>query len=634
LSECADCQAALDVLDAEVNRPFACLRAPAPATADWMEPTFRQLVEHAKALNHDDVAFEPRTLGNYRLLEIIGKGGFGVVYKAMHERLKKTVVVKLLAPGHADSADNRARFQREMEAVGQLASPHIIAAHDAGEIDGQLLLVMEYVDGRTLSEVVRQDGPLPLDRALDCVLQAARGLAHAHAAGIVHRDVKPSNLLLDTNGTVKVLDLGLARFLFEASSETAMMGTPIYMAPELFDGRVADERADIYSLGCTMYHLITGRFLYRSDDWREIVAGHCNGPIPDLPDCPRAVNDLFRRLVAKKPEDRPASMQAVVDELEKIAGKKAVKRTPGHAMIAATIVIAASLLLTLTLWLSGGFLGDQKKDNGVAQPKRGATPEITMVLIVAGDFFMGASDSDPRAKDAEKPRQKIKINKAFYLGKTEVTQAQYEEVVGTNPSAFSKNGASKARVKDVDTTKHPVESVSWLDACLFCNKLSERHGLTPYYKIDHKEKVVTIQGGAGYRLPTEAEWEYGCRAGTMTTWHFGEKQAELTDHAWFAENSSDRTHPVGQKKPNAWGLHDMLGNVPEWCWDRYDPDYYGSYRPASDPPGSKSGRFRAIRGDAWNTLLPRSSAREGLGFTYGGAGSINIVGFRVARNAE
>jgi len=259
-----------------------------------------------------------------------------------------------------------------------------------------------------------------------------------------------------------------------------------------------------------------------------------------------------------------------------------------------------------------------------------ASPHI-VTAFDAGDFWMGASDTDARAAAAEKPRRKVKINREFYLGKTEVTQAQYEAVMGHNPSAFSKNGANKARVQGLDTSDHPVEGTSWLEAVRFCNKLSERHELPSYYEI--KGEVVTIKGGFGYRLPTEAEWEYACRAAAPTTWHFGEKAEDLKDHAWFAENSKDRTHPVGQKKPNAWGLHDMLGNVPEWCWDRFDPKYY-DYMPASDPPGSGEGRERTFRGEAWNSRLPRTTARPALGFSYGREGSINIIGFRVARNAE
>jgi formylglycine-generating enzyme required for sulfatase activity len=643
LDACADCQAALDDLDADVNRPFACLREPAP-TADWQQPTFVQLVAQAKAIaavptEDGDVA--QRTLGNYLLLEPISSASMGRVYKAQHLRLKKIVALKLLAPRMLGSTEARRRFHREMEAVGQLASPNIVTAYDAGEADGLDFLAMEYVDGQNLSQAVRANGALTIDQALDCVLQAARGLAHAHAAGIIHRDVKPSNLLRDAAGTIKVLDLGLAHFLAdEALHESGIAGTIGYLPPErLTDPTHADARTDVYGLGCTLYFLLTGKVPYNAATPVEVLAAHRDRPVPSLcearPDCPAAVDALFRRMIAKDPADRPASMQAVIAEIEQIVQRPTTRRHRfWRIMLAASVLLAASALLAVGFW-SGGS-GDRKDDGKlpeVAMPKRGAKPEIDMVRIKAGDFFMGASDSDKRSRPEELPRSKVTINRAFFLGKTEITQAQYKEVMGNNPSAFSAEGQFKKRVQDLDTGKHPVESVSWLDAVRFCNKLSEMHGLETYYKIDVKNEVVTIKGGVGYRLPTEAEWEYACRAGKTSTWHFGENADDLKDYAWYAENSGDRTHPVGQKKPNAWGLYDMYGNVPEWCWDRYDREYY-AHMPASDPAGSKSSRLRSIRGDGWNARLPRTPAREGLGFTYGGQGSINIVGFRVARNAE
>ena len=445
--------------------------------------------------------------------------------------------------------------------------------------------------------------------------------------------------MVDANGTVKVLDLGLALLPLQdqESSNGYVIGTPAYVAPEqALDLNAADERGtDVYGLASTLHFLLTGHPPY----WPSKGVGWLDAlwerPVPSLrkarSDCPRALDALFRHMLAKEPKDRPASMGEVIAELERMG-------RPRHpffwrGLIAASVALAASALVAFAFW-AAGTSSEPKKGNAaenVAQPKKGAKPAIDLVRIAAGEFWMGGSDSDPRAKPTEKPRRKVKINRAFFLGRTEVTQAEYEDVIGSNPSAFSAKGANKARAKELDTSKHPVESVSWLDAVRFCNRLSERHELKTYYKIDGE--VVTIRGGDGYRLPTEAEWEYACRAGTTTTWSFGEKIADLKDHAWYAENSDDRTHPVAQKAANPWGLYDMYGNVPEWCWDRYDPDYY-AYMPKSDPPGSGTGRLRVFRGDGWNSLAPRTSAREGLGFTYGSAGSINIVGFRVARNAE
>ena len=157
--------------------------------------------------------------------------------------------------------------------------------------------------------------------------------------------------------------------------------------------------------------------------------------------------------------------------------------------------------------------------------------------------------------DDEQPQHPVKISRPFFLGIHEVTQGQYQAVMGNNPSLF----------KGSDDL--PVENVSWLDAVGFCNKLSEREKRTPFYRIDGTE--VTIVGGNGYRLPTEAEWEYACRAKSTTLYPFGDDAGKLGEHAWYDGNSEGKTHPVGQKLPNAWGLYDMLGNVWEWCADWY-----------------------------------------------------------------
>ena len=199
---------------------------------------------------------------------------------------------------------------------------------------------------------------------------------------------------------------------------------------------------------------------------------------------------------------------------------------------------------------------------------------IELKRIPDGEVMMGSPAGDDQASDDEKPQHRVQITRPFYLGVYEITQAQYQAVMGVNPSYFSSKGGGKDEVAGQSTDRHPVENVFWLDAVTFCNKLSELEGRKPFYEIDGQKVRVPNWDGPGYRLPTEAEWEYACRAGTRTRYSFGDDEASLREYSWFDGNSGMQTHPVGEKRRNEFGLFDMHGNVYEWCWDGLDEGYY------------------------------------------------------------
>src|SRR5262245_19099134 len=331
------------------------------------------------------------SFGEYVVLERLGRGGMGEVLKAEHRRMQRTVALKVISGSAMKDADAVRRFQREVHAAARLIHPNIVTAFDANEHEGVHFLVMEFVDGRDLAAVVHDQGPLPVATAIDYVLQTARGLAYAHGKGIVHRDIKPGNLLVDREGTVKILDMGLARIDLGAGSSLELtntgqvMGTVDYMAPEQAeDTHSADARADIYSLGCTLYRLLSGEVLYGGESVVKKLLAHRGSPIPPLAtacsSAPAALDAAFRKMVAKRPEDRQQSMTQVVSELEAILrGQTAKEPTAGSTEV------------TTDLKLSEFFaaIGPRSgKSSSTATVKKSVT-KVTMGSEVTQDFATG-----------------------------------------------------------------------------------------------------------------------------------------------------------------------------------------------------------------------------------------------------
>ncbi len=289
------------------------------------EPTVHSAVPEAPASQI------PQVLGDYRILSRLGGGGMGAVYRAVHERMGREVALKVLKPEIQNNEALRQRFDREVRAAARLSHPNVVTALDARSYDGVHFLVTELVEGSDLDHHVRQHGPLSVAQAMDVLHQAASGLAYAHSQGVIHRDIKPANLLLSREGVVKILDMGLARLESDESNRKesgltdtgVMMGTAAYMPPEQArDTRRADARSDIYSLGCTLYFLLTGRPVYAGVSQVDTILSHVNQPIPSLRQLdsriPISLDSLFQSMIAKEPAARIQTAAEVADRLAQL----------------------------------------------------------------------------------------------------------------------------------------------------------------------------------------------------------------------------------------------------------------------------------------------------------------------------
>ncbi len=403
----------------------------------------------------EELAAHPR----YRLGALLGRGGMGAVYKAEHTLMERPVAVKVIAahllrqPGAAD------RFRQEVKAAARLSHPNIVTAFDAEQVGPVTVLVMEYVEGRSLADVVRAGGPLLPQDACGYARQAALGLAHAHALGMVHRDVKPHNLMLTPDGRVKILDFGLARFVAEgladAPAETvvalaagdalthtgACMGTLDYMAPEQArDARTADARADVYALGCTLYHLLTGVVPFPGGSNLDKLARlGSDEPTPLAELCPAVPPQLaavVAKMMAKRPDERFASATEVADALVPftLTGRVTPRRRRNvFAALAAVLICAATAAAVVKVTTARGEVTIETDD-----------PDVE--VVVKGDRIV-------RVRDPKSGRE-------YTLDRTDLTFGEDGDGVqvtldGTKPVVLKRSGKAFATVRLVPKPAEP-----------------------------------------------------------------------------------------------------------------------------------------------------------------------------------
>jgi formylglycine-generating enzyme required for sulfatase activity len=610
---------------------------------------------------------------DWELEELLGVGGFGEVWKARNPHFDAVPPVALKFCLDPAAKDRLLRHEAAIlnQVLRQGKHPGIVALQHTYLSADPPCLEYEYVPGGDLTGLLHEwcqepPGPERAARVARLMLDLARTVGYAHRLSppIVHRDLKPANVLVQRRAggeyLLRVADFGIGgvaagQALAPARRNvsqgqflvTALRGahTPLYASPQQMRGLPPDPRDDVYALGVIWYQMVTG----------SLVAGRPGGTrwaqrLTGLGMTPAQV-ELLGACVEEEPADRPADAADLADRLAAlgngagpgapaaVAASLPAPEAPDRPVPGVAPAVEAGATcpdcggpMKLRHGRHGPFLGcaafprcrgtrelppelRERAAAGEAARPRTLTNSVGMklALIPAGTFLMGSPEDEAQRAGDEGPQHRVTITRPIYLGVYPVTQREYEAVMGRNPAEFGKaNGGGP---------DHPVEQASWEDAIEFCRRLSAL--------------AAEKQAGRVYRLPTEAEWEYACRAGTATPFPFG--AAASSEQANFDGNHPygkagrgphrQRTSKAGAYPANAWGLCDLHGNVWEWCADWYADDYYGA-SPANDPAGPRAGRQRVLRGGSWNNSghLCRSARRNKYAPDFRG----ETIGFRVA----
>ncbi|MBI1913462.1 MAG: SUMF1/EgtB/PvdO family nonheme iron enzyme [Planctomycetes bacterium] len=583
----------------------------------------------------------PERLGRYRILQKLGEGGMGAVYLAEDTKLRRKVAVKVPHLSEADGQNVINRFYREARIAAAVDHPHICPIHDVGEHESVHFLVMPFIDGTPLSRLVNADRPWPPAQAVALVRKLALAVEVMHQRGLIHRDLKPGNVLIRPSGEPVLMDFGLARSFTGQSRQLtatgASVGTPAYMSPEQVLGQKdIGPATDIYSMGVILYELLTGCLPFigpLAALYGQILHADAEPPSASRPGLDAGLDAVCLKAMAKEPKQRFASMAELAADLgcylernpDPEPPPQRQSPSPNEAMDGRIPCPSCGrqLRFAASLWGKQGRCphcqhafrlpstpaelptlfptGAVSLVAPVLVPA--ATPPLAkeftnslrmkFVLIPAGTFLMGSPEDEQDRGEDEDPQHEVEITRPFYMGVYQVTQDEYHRLMGQNPSWFARSGSGADKVKKLNTRQHPVESVSWDDAVAFCRKLSEQP----------EEK----KNGRVYRLPTEAEWEYACRGGANSSTPFAFGNSISSTQANFDGNYPykatkgpylERTTPVGSYQPNAFGLFDMHGNVWEWCADWFDENYYNQ-SPRQDPQGPQNGTLRVLRGGSW-----------------------------------
>jgi formylglycine-generating enzyme required for sulfatase activity len=528
----------------------------------------------------------PNANPNWQLAEFLASGGFGEVWAMQHARLRYAIKFCL------DQVSAKA-LKREADALFTLHEqlpehPHIVRLIDINLTVEPYWLAFDFVDGGTL-EALLQAAPLSWQESLNWFRPIVEAVAAVHRIGIVHRDLKPANILLTAHGTPKIADFGIGKIITESETTTRAtrsrytmlgFGSVGYLSPEQAEGFPADPTDDTYALGVMLWQMLSHSL--KVPNLQTLLK------LQQL-EVPQALKTVVLECLTQPREQRPADAGVLLEMLSevttepmapnqqvetKVASHQTYKTTSPQKQKDKTRIHTFDFEIVIVN-AKGEIIQREQKQAQYEIEDLGNGVTLEMVSIPRGTFMMGSPKTEKERSGSEGPQHRVTIQ-PFWMGKYPITQRQWQAVMGNNPSKFKGDN-------------RPVEMVSWHDVVEFCQRLSEKTGKT-------------------YRLPSEAEWEYACRAGTTTPFYFGETiTTDLVnydgDYPYAAGPKGiyrKQTTEVGIFPPNAFGLYDMHGNVWEWCADPCHDNYQGAPTDGSVWQEGKSSLF-VLRGGSWVT---------------------------------
>ncbi|MBD2203804.1 SUMF1/EgtB/PvdO family nonheme iron enzyme [Calothrix sp. FACHB-1219] len=565
----------------------------------------------------------------YKIIKLLGSGGFGDTYLAEDLGIPinpkpKCVVKRLKTQNLTDEQLEWVKNSFEQEAatlynLGNL-HPQIPKLSEYFQVGNEFYLVQDFIDGDDFTKIITPGKNFPETTVIQLLAEILEVLVVVHQQNIIHRDINPKNIMRRRlDGKVILIDFGAVKqIMFQNSGQTSLtmgVGTPGFMPLEQFNGR-PKLASDIYAIGMVGIQALTGIPPHLLDDdengevmWQNRV---------NISDCfAQVLTKMVSRRVTQRYQNATEALQAINLLNQPLAPTILAVPIPNQNTTTA-LALKSFQFEVVTVNATGKITNRQNREAKYFVENLGNGVTLEMVQIPGGTFIMGSPTTEAHRNNDESPQHQVTVP-GFFMGKYPVTQAQYQAVMGGN--IFQKLLGNNNNPSHFKGENRPVENVSWADAVEFCQKLSQKTGRT-------------------YRLPSEAEWEYACRAGTTTPFYFGDTiTTDLVNYTGSYPYTSApkgeyrfKTTPVGKFPPNPFGLYDMHGNIWEWCLDKSHHNYEGAPTDGSAWLSGNDNNYQLLRGGSWNNNAKncRSASRNALSRAY----RDNLVGFRVVAVAR